>query len=101
MSRKPELGVGKYSAEQVPGAVIIHAWGETPTPNYKVWLQQGPEDIFPPIYDLWWLAPGGNQLQVLTPFHVHAAFAAEEPIRGITVRDRDGSHSVPVEQVPD
>ncbi len=101
MSNNPELGVGKYSAEQVPGAVIIHAWGETPTPNYKVWLQPGPEDIFPPIYDLWWLAPGGVQPQIETPFHVHAAFAAEEPIRSVTVRDANGSHTVPVEQVPD
>jgi hypothetical protein len=99
--QKKELGRGSYYAEQVPGVVIIHAVGMTPTPNYRVWLEQGPEDVFPPIHYLYWLPPGGIQLQVLTPFHVYAMFNATETIDTVKVRDADGLHQVKVEQVPE
>jgi hypothetical protein len=101
--QKEELGRGFYFAEQphAPGDVLVHAVGMTPTPYYKVWLEQGPEDVFPPTHYLYWLPPGGIQPQVLIPFYAFANFWAEDPIDTVRVRDADGWHQVEVERVPD
>ena len=48
MANAPELGFGTYRAEHVSGAVILHANGETPSPGYKVWLQEAMIDVYPP-----------------------------------------------------
>ncbi|MCA9694744.1 MAG: hypothetical protein KC636_34510 [Myxococcales bacterium] len=97
--QRATLGRGKYSASQSEDKVVVFAEGEAPTPNYKVWLQYGPERIFPPILELWWLAPTGMQLQVMTPFRVHASFTAPMKLEEITVRDAEGSHKIKVEQI--
>ena len=73
MANEPELGFGTYRAEHVSGAVILHADGETPTPGYKVWLQEAMIDVYPPEFTLYWEPPGGLAADVLTPFHVQAA----------------------------
>lgn len=96
MANEPELGYGTYRAEQASGVVIVHANGETPTPGYRVWLQEAMIDVYPPEFTLYWQAPGGLAADVLTPFHVKAEFLAEERISQITVRDADGAHTVPV-----
>lgn len=96
MANEPELGFGTYRAEHVSGAVIIHAEGETPTPGYKVWLQEAIIDVYPPEFTLYWEPPDGLAADVLTPFHVQAEFPADEAVKQITVRDADGAHAVPV-----
>jgi hypothetical protein len=99
LRRQRELGRGKYQAKQFAGEVVITAIGEAPTPNYKVWLANGSERIFPPIVELWWMKPLGIQPQVLTPFSVHLTFdVGGVPISTIQVRDADGIHEIPVEQ---
>jgi hypothetical protein len=98
--RHRELGRGKYQAQQVRGEIVVTATGETPTPNYKVWLTTGPERIFPPIVELWWMKPLGIQAQVVTPFSVHLTFdAGDRPITTLRIRDADGFHEIAVEQV--
>ncbi len=96
MANEPELGVGSYRAEQVAGAVIIHAHGETFASGYKVWLQQAMIDVFPPEFVLYWQPPDGMAADVMTPFDVQAEFPADERVRHVTVRDADGAHTVPV-----
>ena len=96
MANEPELGFGAYRAEYVSGAVIIHADGETPSPGYKVWLQEAMIDVYPPEFTLYWQPPGGLAADVMTPFHVQAEFPAEERVRHVTVRDADGAHTVPL-----
>ena len=96
MANEPELGVGSYRAEQVSGAVIINADGETFTSGYKVWLQESMIDVFPPDFALYCQPPDGMAADVMTPFHVQAEFPAEEGVRHVTVRDADGAHTVPV-----
>lgn len=98
LRRHRELGLAAYQAKQIAGEILVTANGEAPTPNYKVWLTTGPERIFPPILELWWMKPLGLQAQVLTPFSAHLTFdAADQPIRKIHVRDADGLHEIAVE----
>jgi hypothetical protein len=99
VKRHRELGRGKYQAKQVGDEIIVTASGDTPTPNYKVWLGIGPERCFPPVIELWWMPPPGMQIQLLTPFSVHLTFnAGGQRIDKIDVRDADGMHEVEVEQ---
>jgi hypothetical protein len=100
LRRHRELGRAKYEAKQIRGEVLVTATGESPTPNYKVWLTTGPERSFPPILELWWMKPIGTQTQVLMPFSVHLTFdSSNQPIDTIQVRDADGIHEITVEQV--
>src|SRR5262245_14178618 len=85
----PELGRAEYSAEWVPGAVIIKARGQKPSPGHRVWLQAEPEDVYPPVHDLLWLPPEGTWIQKLTPFEESASFPVREPPRSVKVRDVD------------
>ncbi len=102
MSRPaPVLGKGRYAIFQLMNhVVIINAWGQTPTPNYGVWLMAGPETIIPPIYELWWRAPSGPQSEVMTPFRVHTAFRAGGVLRSLEIRDAHGTRTHPVHQIP-
>jgi hypothetical protein len=101
--RKQELGRGFYFAEQqhVPGHVIVHAVGMAPAPLYKVWLEQGPEDVSPPTHYLYWLPPGDIQPQVLAPFYAFADFWAKEAVDTVKVLDADGWHDVEVQRAPE
>ena len=98
--RRRVLGRGRYHAKQIDDEIVITATGDTPTPNYKVWLQRAPERIFPPITELWWMPPTGIQIQLLTAFSVHTSFhVGDRKLETVTVRDAEGSHQVAVEQV--
>ena len=98
-NHRATLGRGKYRATQCGDKVVVFAEGDTPTPNYKVWLHYGPERIFPPILELWWLPPKGFQIQMLSPFRVHASFNANMKLETVQVRDAEGTHGIEVEQI--
>jgi hypothetical protein len=99
LRRHREFGRGKYQAKQVAGEIVVTATGDTPTPNYKVWLATGPERSFPPVLELWRMKPVGVQAQILTPFSVHLTFdTGNQPIDSILIRDTDGVHEIMVEQ---
>ena len=100
MANDPELGYATYTAEQVSGTVVIHAQGDAPASGYRVWLEKSMIDIFPPEFALYWEPPGGLAADMMMPFIVHVSFPAEDPVASVTVRDIDGMHEVPVEQVP-
>lgn len=91
---EPELGLGVYTAEQMPGAVIVHATGDTPSAGYRVWLEKSMIDVYPPEFFLYWEPPGGLAADMMTPFIVHLSFPAEEPIKQVIVHDADGAHEV-------
>ena len=90
-----------YSAEQVPGVVLIHAHGFHPTSGYQVFFEQSMLTIFPPEFLLWHIKPSGPVLEVITPFSVSTSFRADKPVEAVVVHDADGKHRVEVEQVPD
>lgn len=92
---------GTYRAQQVPNAVILFAEGWHATSGYRVWFEQNMLGVFPPEFILYHEDPTGPVLEVLTPFHVHTAFKASQPVRTVIVHDAEGRHEVPVEQVPD
>lgn len=96
-----ELCCAKYSAQQVPGAVIIFAAGVHPTAGYKTYFEKLPIAVFPPQHRLMHIKPTGVVAQVITPFVVHATFPAEDKIDEVIVHDVNGEHEVPVEQVPE
>lgn len=98
---KPELCEGKYSAQQVPGAVIIFAAGAHLTAGYETYFEQLPIDIFPPQHRLMHMKPAGIVAQVVTPFVVYASFPAKDKIEEVVIHDSKGEHKVKVEQVPD
>jgi len=96
-----QLGRAAYSAQQVPGAVIIFAMGCHPTSGYVDFFEQSPLRIFPPQFIFRTIPPKGIVLQVLTPFSIWVMFGASEPVETVTVFDADGAHEIKVEQVPD
>ncbi|HKV36254.1 MAG TPA: hypothetical protein VJP89_18090 [Pyrinomonadaceae bacterium] len=96
-----ELGRATYSAQQVPGAVIIFAMGCHPTSGYIDFFEQSPMRIFPPQFIFRTIPPTGIVLPVLTPFSIWVMFEASEPVETVTVHDADGAHEIKVEQVPD
>ncbi|PRP96782.1 hypothetical protein ENSA5_35560 [Enhygromyxa salina] len=95
--RRPTLGTASYRARQVGKMIVLFAVGDTPTPNYKVWLQAAPEPGEARTYELWWLAPEGPQIQLLTPFSVHSSFRTDRDLESVRVRDAAGTHEVAVE----
>lgn len=96
-----ELGRATYSAQQVPGAVIIFANGCHPTSGYIDFFEQSPLRIFPPQFIFRTIPPTGIVLPVLTPFSIWVMFEASEPVETVTVYDADGAHEIKVEQVPE
>ena len=91
----------KYSAQQVPGAVLIFASGSHTTSGYKVRFQDTPIAVFPPEYQFMHVKPTGIVLQVVTPFSAHTSFPATTTVKQVVVHDKQGKHHIDVEQVPD
>lgn len=96
-SPRKTLGVARYRAARSGQNVILFATGDTPTPNYKVWFQAAQEPGKPPVYELWWMAPSGFQIQVLTPFSVHSVIHPSSSATEVVVRDANGLHNIKIE----
>ena len=96
-----QLCSASYSAQQVPGAVFIHAKGFHSTSRYVVFFEQLPPDIFPPFHALWHVEPSGITNPMITPFSEWTSFEASRKVEEVVVFDANGRHVVPVEQVPD
>ncbi len=91
----------RYAAQQVPGFVVIFANGVHPTAGFEVRFEQSAAAVFPPQFTLLHVKPTGMVAQVISPFSVMTSFPAGQKIDRVEVRDANGSHDVPVEQVPD
>ncbi|HEX5724159.1 MAG TPA: hypothetical protein VFX98_01765 [Longimicrobiaceae bacterium] len=80
------------------GRILFFVLGEKPTPCHEVRIVQGPEDIWPPIYNLEW-----RQVErcpeVVTGYCLITCLEIGKCPDKVTVRDEDGSHSVPVREV--
>lgn len=96
-----ELCAGKYTAQQVPGSVVVFATGLHPTAGYQTFFDELPITVFPPEFRLMHIRPTGPAAQVVTPFHVHTSFPAKDKVERVIIHDADGKHEVAVEQVPD
>lgn len=98
---KPEPCSADYTAEQIPGRVVITASGFHNTSGYKVFFQQSLLDIYPPQFSFWHIFSGGIVLEVITPFRETVQFAAKQRVKQVVVYDANGKHVVPVESAPD
>ncbi|HVH99294.1 MAG TPA: hypothetical protein VM869_11300 [Enhygromyxa sp.] len=94
--RQATLGIGNYRARRVGDIIVLHASGDTPTPNYKSWLRRAPNKELAD-YELWWLPPADTSLELSTPFSVNISFRAEPDADRVRVRDAAGVHDVGVE----
>jgi hypothetical protein len=90
-----------YSAQQVPGSVLIFASGMHPTNGYTTYFQQLPPDVYPPEFNLMHTKPDAQAGDIIAPFIVYTAFPAKQKVEKVTVYDAKGKHEVAVEQVPD
>lgn len=88
-----------YSAVQFGETVYLFANGVVPTGGYEISLNQRPERIYPPNFQLKMTPPDGMAIQVITPFTVQAKFGANNPIPAVTIMDSKGRHRVPVLQL--
>jgi hypothetical protein len=70
--------------------------GTKPAPCYEVQVVQGPEDIWPPIYNLQWRQEGTCP-QLLTPYDIHTCLPLGGKVDSVTLQYRDGSMQVKVE----
>lgn len=100
-SANVELCAGNYTAQQVPGSVIVFATGLHPTAGYQTFFDELPITVYPPEFRLMHIKPTGPAAQVITPFHVYTSFPAEEKVDRVIIHDANGKHEVSVEQVPD
>jgi hypothetical protein len=98
--RRYTLGLGKYRAQRVADKIILHAVGQTPTPNYKAWLRR-PGGVGSADYELWWMPPADTSIELPTPFSVHVSFRAGLDAELVRVRDAAGVHAVDVEVMPE
>jgi hypothetical protein len=93
-----QLGVGHYRARRIDDKIVLHAVGETPAPNYRVWLRKaGTTDVAD--YELWWRPPGTGGISLATPFDVHVTFRTGLHADLVRMRDATGVHHVHVEPV--
>ncbi|QDT26052.1 hypothetical protein Enr10x_13500 [Gimesia panareensis] len=92
-------GVAAYAAVQFGETVSVIAHGVHPTSGFQNCLQEGPEDIFPPIFDFKIKKPTGVILPKITPFTASDDFESQQQIEEISVRDAKGMHKVKVVQI--
>ena len=92
-------GVGRYRAWRTAGDVIVYAEGQTPTPGYQIRLARQEPERRPPHLTLYFKAPEGPVIQVLTRFHTCARIDAPAALDTVFVEDADGKYELKVEQV--
>jgi len=90
-----------YSAQQVPGSVIIVATGYHLTSGFQVFFEKSKIDVFPPEFTLWHVAPSGLVAQMVTPFSTYTSFSAHEAIERVIIHDEQGRHEIHITPVPD
>jgi hypothetical protein len=67
--------------------------GQKRTPCYEVRIAPGPEDIFPPIYNIEWRETGGPCADVVSGYFL-VACAEQGGSEYVTVRDASGQRQV-------
>lgn len=91
-----KFGVATYKSYRFGDLVTVVAEGNAPCMNTKVFLKVLPMMIFPPVLGLFFEDPE-ICLPAMRPFKVLFETKLPSSVKIITVRDRDGSHKVPIE----
>lgn len=76
--------------------ICFSVQGDKPAPCFEVRIVQGPEKIWPPIFNLEWRQVGICS-QVITPYDIHSCLPLAGQVEYVTLRYRDGSMKVPVD----
>lgn len=97
---KRTLGSANYKAEWVSrtNLVKLTATGILPCANYEAQLEERPERVIPPMWDMIFYVTDFC-LKALKPFEKSVYFEAPNDTRSIFVRDASGEHEVPVSDV--
>ena len=97
-----ERGKGVYDATffEGLGVVRLRAEGVHRTTGYTVEWKQGPEDVVPPIFEIWQDPPSGISGDALTEFSVTVDYLANEQPLKLVVRDSDGDHDIAIRVAP-
>jgi hypothetical protein len=77
--------------------VLVVAEGDLPTPGYDVDVQQSPERIFPPMYDLFRRERPGIWPDVISPYRHSELIVFPEEAPAVVVQHADGRDEVPIE----
>lgn len=95
--KKRVLGVATYSATRFKegGLVTLTAVGVLPCINYEAQLEQRPERILPPNWDMAFYIEDVC-LKALKPFELSVIVSGSNEAESITVVDSIGRHEVPV-----
>ena len=77
--------------------LLIVADGDLPTPGWEVAIEQSPQDVFPPQFDLLRRERPGLWPQVIQPYRYGEVvqYPADQPT--VTVHHRDGQDDVEIE----
>ncbi|WP_373488689.1 hypothetical protein [Blastomonas sp.] len=94
------LGTGTYTAirSEPDGLVTLRAVGLLNCANYKAQLEQRPERIRPPFYDMAFYV-SDICLPAMLPFDISITVFGSDDSEAITVYDATGSVDVPVKNV--
>lgn len=92
------LGRGTYKAFRLGAQIAIQAEGNLPNHNDRADIVQMPWRILPPQFALFFVqAP--ISLPAVRPFRVVEVFGYPSRAAAVTVRDADGRHVVPIEDL--
>ena len=96
-----ELCVGRYTAQRVPGHVLIFAAGVHRSAGCVVFFRREAGDDFPPRFSLWHVRPHAPGLHAVTPFSAWTAFQTTRDVDQVQILDASGSQSITVDDVPE
>ncbi|MEO9824123.1 MAG: hypothetical protein ABJF50_06865 [Paracoccaceae bacterium] len=93
------LGSGHYEAQWVQRSNLVRltAKGLLPCSNYIAQLEQRPERIIPPMWDMIFYVPDSCQ-KGLRYFDENVIMVNSSGATVISVRDASGTHEVPIQQ---
>lgn len=96
LADRPEV-VQAFRDEQ---RVLIFVLGQKRTPCYEVRITQGPERIWPPIYNIEWRETGGPCADVVTGYFL-VTCVEQSGAEFVRVRDASGQQQVEARLVSD
>lgn len=93
------LGIATYEARWVQRSSLVRltARGILPCSNYLAQLEQRPERIIPPMWDMVFYAQDWCQ-RAIRPFEESTVMVNSSGATSISVRDAMGTHDVPIQQ---
>ncbi len=97
--RRIEPGRATYQAVQIGDQLLLVARGMHPTTGFREFFEAQDLGAKVPEFALFFIAPAGIVLPVVTPFQHHERFEVQDTLEFVLVEDADGEHRVMVSQM--